>query len=370
MYDVLKRLKDRGVTFGINTNLTLLDPEIVVLLKNLGIKSVLTSLMSADQEINDALVQRRGSFKRTIAGIKLAISMGLGVTINMVVTRRNFATIQETGRLAKELGASTFCATKASAPPNCLDFSEFAIDGQQLSEMFITLLLIRKMYGIRTDSLEHYPACVFPNEEARAAFGSRNCSAGKTSCTIGFDGNIRPCSHAPMSCGNIKDGMRQSWLKMSCWRTDELVPIHCKEICGESPKKCGGGCRVEAYRDCHRLDGLDPFCICSKPIPKPMVIVHPIEPATVLRVSKQVRFRSESFGVIAFYDQRNWLVIDNKLHEFLLGLRKESGVVSISKIALLYEVSDDEAQPTFQKLVAKRILTKDRKGGDKSGRHS
>ena len=317
--------------------------------------------MSADQHINDEIAQRKGAFRRTTDGIKLAVKKGIGITVNMVVTKKNFHTIRETGILAKELGASMFCATKASAPENCPDFSEFSIDSAQLSEMFRVLLSINASLGIRTDSLEHYPACIFPDQKTRTHFGSRNCTAGKTSCTIGFDGGIRPCSHAPMSYGNIKtDGIRQSWLGMAGWREGKLIPSYCRDICSESPNHCGGGCRVESYRKNGKLDGDDPYCLHIKPVPKSKVHTRMNNVRGRLKIANNVRFRAEDFGAIVFYNQRNWLAIDRKLYDLLIRCKESEREVDASIVADVYGKEEEEAIPTVSRLVAKKILTRER----------
>ncbi len=170
----LMLLSAAGVSLSINTNVALLDTELIKLLKVLGIKSILTSLMSSDEKINDFLAQQPGAYKRTINGIRLAVDEGFHVSVNMVVMSQNFHTIYSTGELAYSLGASTFCATKVSKPSNCEDFSAYALSVPQVQSMFKTLIELKRTFGINVASLEHYPACIFPDAETRALFGTRN----------------------------------------------------------------------------------------------------------------------------------------------------------------------------------------------------
>ncbi|KKS66876.1 MAG: Radical SAM domain protein [candidate division WWE3 bacterium GW2011_GWB1_42_6] len=97
----LRQLASAGIQMSINTNLALMTTEMGKLLKELGIRSILTSLMSADEILNDEIAQQRGAFRRTIEGIKVAVSMGLRVSVNMVVSQKNFDTIYDTGKLPK-----------------------------------------------------------------------------------------------------------------------------------------------------------------------------------------------------------------------------------------------------------------------------
>lgn len=360
--NTLKIFRKRGITLGLNSNLTLLTASHISLLKELGISSVLTSLMSFNPDVNDAIVQRKGAFKRIIGKIELAVQNGLNVSVNMVVTKQNFHTIAGTGKLVKELGAVAFCATKACTPGNCSDFSGFEIDQQQLIEMFKTLLFVRDTYEIKVDSLEHYPACIFPDEETMLVFGSRGCTAGKTCCTIGFDGGMRPCSHAPMTYGNIADGLDIAWKAMSIWRKGTLVPTSCQKICGAYPFRCGGGCRVEAYTHGKTLGGLDPHCTGRKPVIAIVEKKHTNTPNGQYKVAEAIRFRTENFGAIVFHDQRNWLAIDHKLYQLLLKAGQSEKEINLLSISKEYGVGESEVKDTLAKLIAKRILVPISKG--------
>ena len=213
----LIQLRDASVDIGLNSNLTILNDEHLSMLKDLGVKSVLTSLMAFDARIHDALSGTPGSFDATCAGIRRAVDGGLMVAVNMVVTKKNLSLILETGQFVKELGVVGFCATKASKPSPCPDFTGYHLNTDDLHKMFMDLLTVRNVTGLNIDSLEHYPACAFPDSETRSVIGERNCSAGKTGCTIGFDGLVRPCSHAQKTYGSITDGLLLSWLALEEW---------------------------------------------------------------------------------------------------------------------------------------------------------
>ncbi|KKS31537.1 MAG: Radical SAM domain protein [candidate division WWE3 bacterium GW2011_GWF1_42_14] len=350
----LRQLASAGIQMSINTNLALMTTEMGKLLKELGIRSILTSLMSADEILNDEIAQQRGAFRRTIEGIKVAVSMGLRVSVNMVVSQKNFDTIYDTGKLAYSLGAKAFCATKVSKPSNCEDFTGFPLSREQLGSMFHELIRIRKAFGIEVASLEHYPACVFPNTETRTMFGNRNCSAAKTSCTIGFDGNIRPCSHAPMSYGNVAEqGLSVAWIGMDAWRDDSLVPSVCKLTCGEYPGKCGGGCRIESLNVHQGVGGSDPYSLEAAPAAKRAVAkLKLLDPAVIVQLQPKVRFRKENFGFIAYRSSTNWVAMDSTLY----GIVVPSKPVSVTDVATAYQSSEDDALETLSILSAKGIV--------------
>lgn len=77
------------ISCSLNSNLTHLDYDYAVLLKEIGLNSILTSLISYNEEIHDFVSGRKGNFKQVITGIKNALSAGLRVAVNMVLTKYN-----------------------------------------------------------------------------------------------------------------------------------------------------------------------------------------------------------------------------------------------------------------------------------------
>lgn len=358
LFSELLALKQAGIKMSMNTNLALLNTDMIELLRQLSINSILTSLMSVDSSLNDELAQRKGAFRRTVTGIRLAVASGFRVSVNMVVSQKNFHTIYETGKLAKELGARAFCATKASKPSNCEDFRAFSLSIQQLGQMFQELLRIKGDFGLEVASLEHYPACVFPDDDTRTAFGNRNCSAAKTSCSIGFDGGVRPCSHAPMSYGNVvSEGLNVSWGNMNKWRDGGLVPQICHQQCGEFPSRCGGGCRIESLNANMGLAGSDPYCLQTKPVAERKVgIAKLISPNSQVKLCAQVRFRPEVFGYIAYRSSTNWMAIDSTLYDLLVVPTSQGRTITVGGITRVYQSSSEDALKTLSILKSKGIV--------------
>lgn len=356
-YPILRGLADHGMRFSLNSNLSLLSKRHALLLQKLGVRSILTSLISADESLNDQLAGRRGAFRHTVAGIQLAVARGFEVAVNMVVSKKNYHSILETASTAKALGASTFCATKVAQPSNCPGFDSYLLEPAQTREMFMTLLRIKEQLQIGIASLEHYPACAFPDSETRSALGSRNCSAAKVSCTIGQAGDIRPCSHAPIPYGTIARGLHEGWEAMEPWRTGELIPSGCRSSCGEYPRKCGGGCRIEALTRGGALNAPDPLCQDARPVAAgKRTPSRPALPGVKVRLSSAVRFRPEPFGHVAYRSRSAWLAIEPRLYE-LLQTTLSGRTLDALDIAVAYAVDPEEASLTLGRLLAKGIVT-------------
>lgn len=67
-YPYLRHAYESGVHFSINTNLTIMSEELGLLMRNLGIKSVLTSLISHDSRLHNGFTRNPQSFAKTLTG--------------------------------------------------------------------------------------------------------------------------------------------------------------------------------------------------------------------------------------------------------------------------------------------------------------
>jgi len=173
----IETLTSEGVLLSLNSNLTMLTREKAKDLKRVGIRSILTSLMSHDPELNDELANRPNTHKDVSRGIRLALDEGHWVGVNMVVTKKNLDHIYDTAVYVKSLGVTSFSATKASIPAREIDFSEYLLSPDDFNVMLNELIKVRDELGLSVDSLEFYPICSFSSQEQIDTFGGRICNA-------------------------------------------------------------------------------------------------------------------------------------------------------------------------------------------------
>lgn len=351
----LKLLSDQGVRLTLNTNATLLDDEAALLLKECGIASLLVSLPSHSEEVNDLITQTPRSWERTCSGIEVAMRNNIAVTINMVVSQPNLGQVMKTAQFVQGLGVNNFAATRVASPENCPDFSHLELSNAEFDVMLTELLQVEEQLGLKVDSLEFYPYCAFSTRRQLSTFGSRMCSAGKTSCTIGHDGQIRPCSRSSFVYGNISDGLGEAWTKMEPWRNGELNPEECQNC--KLLGACGGGCKVNAFQTTGRLDKPDPVANLSNPLltrakTEPVVIS-----VDTFELNPRLNLRAEEFGGILHVKSGNWVPVNQELFSlFEEAVCKGKEVMHIEEIAAALGVSVQEAKETISYLVSKRIL--------------
>ncbi len=349
----LEELSAKGVQIRLNSNLSLLTEDRARRLKQIGVASILTSLPAGTEEVSDRITGRRGSFKRTIRGIKIAREAGFPVTVNMVVTKTNLALIFETAELVASLGVESFAATRASIPGAGLDFSDHALTINEFRFMLAELLRVRQELSLKVDSLEFYPPCSMADPETRNFFSSRSCSAAKTNCTIGYDGSVRPCSHAPISYGDIRDGFHQAWYAMKEWRSGELLPEGCQKC--DARKNCGGGCKIEALLSTGSMKDQDPYCDYSQlPLSMTARKIVPAELTDEYLFHPRLKLREEEFGGVLYLSPSRWAPVNRELYE--LAYRAEGDILTPRSLAAVLDVSEKDAALTLAYLRDKKIL--------------
>ncbi len=355
----VQQLSRAGIDVSLNSNLSLLTDSLASTLNDCGIRSILTSLPSSDPSTDFHLTNRHNSLTSTSRGIEIAVNHGFRVTSNMVVSKKNLHQIFSTAQYVQQLGVNSFSATKVSKPVNSSDFSDFLLSLNEFRSMADEVLRVKTELGMKVESLEAYPVCSLDNVVARDIAGfSRLCSAGKTYCVVGADGNIRPCILVSKSYGRIQDSLKESWLAMDEWRTDKLVPHECQKCSFRTT--CAGGCRADAQSINGSLTSLDPYCDLSRPPqPRTKKIEQSVTPASFHWNSK-VKLRREDFGGIAYMSSSRWQAIGNRLYA-LISEEMDSGSphISIETFANKIGVTVDDAKQTANLLLGKGIIISD-----------
>lgn len=345
----IQQLVDAGISVTMNTNLTLLTPEKAERLKACGIRSFLTSLPSADPETNDYITNSVNSVARTARGIRIALSRGIPVYVNMVVSKRNLAQIDMTAAFCASLGVKNFAATRASNPIAGCAFADEVLDTTEFQQMQQALEDARERYGLYTNSLEVNPICAYG--DVVPSQGYKFCAAGKTTVTIGSDGDIRPCSRISTIYGNITDGLKPAWDAMSVWRTDELIP----DACGGCKAKrfCGGGCKADAEISGGSLKSPDPLCNPQyAPNGRPQTPTQPTS-LTQFTVNPRLKVRSEAFGGILYVSTTNWIPVDGRLLSFFV---ESPQTLTLVQLAEILQSDNDKAAITATVLLKKKVL--------------
>jgi len=293
-----------------------------------------------------------------VRGIKVCQEAGLNVTANMVVTRMNQDQVFETGVFVKELGIKSFSATKATPCLGGTNFLEIGINREAFKQMLEELLRLENIVGMAVDVAMSYPLCGLGDVNRFKKFAQRSCAAGVTTCTIGADGEVRPCSFADESYGNLfSEPLFQIWDKMKDWRDGSRLPNICVNEC-QYFSLCGGGCRMEAKFAGDRK-GMDPLATN----PSDVIYQLPTEVHSTptdfweikLRLTPNLRLRSEEFGGIVAPQGGLPIFLDQAGYQIIHRLQESKQPFSLQDTENLFSFSRD-SQDFFYALSTKGVF--------------
>ncbi len=351
IYPYLKKLREHNIRLLINSNLSYINDDIINKLKELNVKTILTSLPASTPELDYAITNNKVSFNSTTSNIKKIIASGINVTPNMVLTQKNFNDIHNNAKLVKSLGCKNFSVSRAIQPANCHDFSNLRLTKEQFLDLPNILLTIKNSLGLNIYSIEGYPLCFTDNNKLRNDLGfSRLCMAGKTFCVISPDGEIRPCI---LLSESYNESLKTAWDKMENYRDDSLLPNECSKC--NLKDKCAGGCKAERLHANGSYNCLD---IIANPKNKDKIT---LTTNTYKKIScsgktfirpDEILFRTEEFGGIAYYSNSCFAPVTPKLYDFLKNKQEFTFDEFLNNVNKTIQVSEN----ILNELIIKKIV--------------
>lgn len=198
-------------------------------------RGFLISLHGASSETHEKFTQVRGVFEKTTRNIRQAVKSGFSVFTSSVIFQDNASELAKIQKFAQNLGVeySIFNRYIGHAPANII------MNQMKLKQAIQGLeKLIQEGAPVRFGNC--IPQCFIPSS-------SSGCLAGTVFMSIDSYGNLKPCNHANIKCGNLlNQSLQEIWNSpmMSIWR--QSFPSKCMQ-CSEFAN-CHGGCRAEAFR--------------------------------------------------------------------------------------------------------------------------
>ena len=281
LWKVLERCQRRGIHVTLATNGTLLTPEMCARLKAANVKYVEVSLDSIDPEVHDAFRGQRKSWERTVQGIRNSVAAGMKTGMATCFTRQTAHRVDETIKLATDLGCKTFSHFNFIPVGRGREIIEQDLTpGQRerllrrlrehLEEGKITIVSTAPQFG---------RACiVYGPEEGLFATGHAGrgpgkktmvlsryiggCGTGRCYCAIQPNGVITPCVYI----SSIKAGDIRQRSFHDIWNNPLFDTLSDRDDRGDHCGVCTyrhycGGCRARALAYTGDIQAGDPGCI-------------------------------------------------------------------------------------------------------------
>jgi len=324
IFELASYATSKGIRVALATNGTLVDKGIAKKIVDAGVKRVSISLDGANSKTHDAFRGIPGAFDSALQGLKNLRQLGMGVQINMTVTRHNADQLPEVLELARSIGADalhTFLlvpvgcgveiADREMVPPDEYErilhwFYDKSLEGD--IELKATCAphyfrVVRQRRAQERREAEHAPVNVagigptdammpggtgivinqnvaghpgghpgrVPKGHHTGHPGSapegmnamtKGCLAGTGVCFISHEGEVFPCGYLPMKSGDLRT---QTFADI--WNNSEVFEQ--LRDTGNLKGKCGCcefrnvcmGCRARAYAATGDMLDEEPFCV-------------------------------------------------------------------------------------------------------------
>ena len=246
--ELIRHAESNGQITGLNTNARRLsDEKYVQQLVDAGLDHVQITVESCDEQIHDQMMQAKGAFRQTIAGLKNVLATKLYVMTNTTMLRTNVHRIPDTLDFLADLGVPTIGL-------NALIYSGHGLTvgtGLRENELQPLLDVATQKTSERGQRLIWYTPTQYCEFDPTASnLGVKGCTAALYSMCIESNGNVLPCQSYYTPLGNmLTDSWDSIWNhKLSTQlRERQGLPSKCESCPVVS--ECGGGCPLKFEQD-------------------------------------------------------------------------------------------------------------------------
>ncbi len=265
--ELMDKEKKKGMVTCISTNGTLIDKAIARRLDN-KLVYIQVSLDGATATSNDA-IRGRGSFHKVIQALQYLRQREIEVSINTVLTRRNFSELDQLKDLAASFGAKLRVSRFRPSGRGKHSWKQLNVDRDQL--VVFSKWLGENLAVSTGDSFFSVAT------EERRSLGLNMCGACKLTCCLSPMGEVYPCAflqEAEFLAGKLRqDSFDAVWQNSAVFNSFRRLEIKSCENCYRFDL-CHGGCPAIAYHTQRKLGLPDPGCLANCVTEKPLAAVN------------------------------------------------------------------------------------------------
>ena len=273
VYDLVRRVKQNGLTAAFSPNGTLITAHEAQKIKAAGVDRCSISIDGADAASHDQFRGVEGAFEASLAGIAHLREIGVPFQINTTVTRNNLDSFKDIFKLCEKIGAVAWHIFLLVPMGRASGLADQVIGAEEYEKVLHWFYDFRKSTAmqLKATCAPHYYRIMRQRAAAEktsvnsANFGmdamSRGCLGGTGFCFISHRGQVQPCGYLELNCGNTREKPFPE-----IWRNSEIFnklrnPASYEGKCG----KCEfhfvcGGCRARAYAMQGNYLAEEPLC--------------------------------------------------------------------------------------------------------------
>ena len=250
-------------SYGILSNGSFIDDEMISILKDTGVTFVQLSL-DGDRKMHDSL-RADGDYDRVLKTAKYLQKNGIRTYISFTANKENYKYLPLAAKECRARGIAKLWSDRLVPIGNGREIMDLAIDSAHMHDYIKTLKKARGGFLAQ----KCYPKTEVAMNRALQFIGSNgtiySCSAGGSLITVDEFGNVMPCRRMPIICGNVRDeSMTDIYFgneNMKLLRM-ENIPNEC--ISCRYAFFCRGGARCQSYAVYGSFFRADPGCPLAK----------------------------------------------------------------------------------------------------------
>ncbi len=250
IFNLSRHAAAKGMMVLLGTNACLIDDDVAKQLKDNGFSGIGISLDSTHPEVHDSIRGMKGSWEKTVEGMKACKRQGLEIQIQTTVFKRNYDEIPELVAFANDMGARVFNLFFLVCTGRGQDITD--ITSKQYEDALKQIYKLHNQYQgtmlVSAKCAPHYRRIAYEinPESALVKYYSGGCPAGTNYCRITPEGNVTPCPYMDTSCGSLLEkSFTEIWNDSSI--LNELREADLKGRCGECEfESMCKGCRARA----------------------------------------------------------------------------------------------------------------------------
>lgn len=274
VFDIAAYATQQGLRVAISPNGTLITPEIVQRMKDVGIRRVSVSIDGSCSARHDAIRGVPGAFDEAVRGIGYCREGGLPFQINTTVMRQSVDDLGATLRLTISLGAAAWHVFMLVPTGRGKVDDELSPQGYEDILNWIYEAALDSPIPLRVTCGPQFMRLVLTRQDEAAAplnlVGrergldrmSRGCLAGMGYCFISHRGEVYPCGYLPVLAGDLREKDFGTIYRESpvFQRLRDLSQLEGK--CGSCSfvHRCAG-CRARAFSLTGDYMGEEPYCV-------------------------------------------------------------------------------------------------------------
>lgn len=250
-------------TFGILSNGSFINDEIIKLLKSAEVSFVQLSL-DGDKEMHDFL-RAQGDYNRVLKTAEYLENNGVRTYISFTANKSNYQFLPQVAKECRKRKITKLWSDRLVPIGNGEELQSLAITKDDLPDYITSLkkaqggFLTKKLYPKTQITLNRALQFLESNGEMYS------CSAGNSLITVDEFGNIMPCRRMPIICGNVFEStLTQVYYHSETFRQlrQNIVPKECSAC--QYAYYCKGGAKCQSFAAYGTFYAADPACPLAK----------------------------------------------------------------------------------------------------------